>query len=103
MNDAQVYEAARNFAMLSEPPRLFLLRALMEGPANVTELVKKTRLKQGNVSKHLGILLNARFVARRRQGNFAIYEIADPAVFELCDLMCRRIQRDAGRNLKEVT
>lgn len=95
MSDAQVREAARLFAMLAEPARLFLLRELMAGPANVTELMQRTGLKQGNVSKHLGILLQSRFVRRNREGNHAIYEISDPAVHQLCELMCERLQRDA--------
>ena len=95
MSDAQVEEAARLFSMLAEPARLFLLRALMTGPANVGQLVERTGMKQGNVSKHLGILLGSRFVARRRQGTFVVYEIADPALFQLCELMCNRIQSDA--------
>lgn len=95
MSDAQVHEAARLFAMLAEPTRLFLLRALMPGPKSVTDLIVATGLKQGNASKHLGILMAAGFVRRERDGNFAIYEIADPSVHELCDLMCRRIQQHA--------
>lgn len=95
MSDAQVEEAARLFAMLAEPARLYLLRALMGGSLNVGQLVEATGLKQANVSKHLGILAGAGFVRRRQEGNFARYEIADASVFELCELMCSRIQREA--------
>ena len=49
-----------------------------------------TGMKQGNVSKHLGVLLNARFVARRREGNFARYALADKRLYQLCELMCMR-------------
>lgn len=95
MSDSQIEEAARLFGLLAEPARLMLLRALMTGPANVGQLVASTGLKQGNVSKHLGILLGSRFVERRRQGNFVVYGIADPSLYQLCDLMCRRIEADA--------
>jgi DNA-binding transcriptional ArsR family regulator len=94
MSDGQVEEAARLFGMLSEPARLYLLRALMEGAAPVGRLVALTGIKQGTVSKHLGILHASRFVARRREGTQVWYEISEPALFELCELMCSRIQRD---------
>ncbi len=94
MSDGQVEEAARLFGMLSEPARLYLLRALMAGAAPVGRLVALTGMKQGTVSKHLGILHASRFLARRREGTRVWYEISEPALFELCELMCSRIQRD---------
>lgn len=90
MSDAQVDETARLFGILSDPSRLKLLRALMAEPLTVSELMEATDMKQGNVSKHLGVLLTARFVAREREGNFARYSLADPRLHELCALMCMR-------------
>lgn len=95
MSDAQVEEAARQFTILSEPARLTLLRELMNGEESVGDLVERTGLKQGTVSKHLGILAGAGFVERERQGNFVIYRIGDPVVYQLCELMCCRISESA--------
>ena len=95
LSDAQIEEAARLFATLSEPSRLRLLRALMDGPATVTELVEATGMKQGNVSKQLGTLYDARLVKRNREGNFIRYAIGDEMIFQLCNLACRKIQSDA--------
>jgi ArsR family transcriptional regulator len=103
MSDAQVEEVSRLFGILSESSRLKLLRALMEKPMNVSELMEATGMKQGNVSKHLGVLLNARFVAREREGNFARYTLADPKLYQLCDLMCTRIEDDAKRRIEELS
>ncbi len=94
MSDAQITEAARHFTILSEPARLRILRSLMAGPRTVTEVVAETGLKQGNVSKHLGVLYGARFVNREKEGNFARYSIADTDLVILCELMCSRIDRD---------
>lgn len=102
MTDAQIDEAARLFAILSEPSRLKLLRALMSGPMTVTELIEVSGMKQGNVSKHLGVLLGVRFVAKQREGNFARYAIADPRLTTLCGLMCSRIADDARERLKAL-
>jgi DNA-binding transcriptional ArsR family regulator len=38
--------------------RLRFLRALMEEPLTVSELMGSTGMKQGNVSKHLGVLVS---------------------------------------------
>ena len=102
MSDGQVEEAARLFAILSEPSRLKILRALMGGSMTVTELIEATGMRQGNVSKHLGVLLSARFVAREKEGNFARYSVSDPNLFALCELMCGRIEEDARRRLEEL-
>jgi DNA-binding transcriptional ArsR family regulator len=103
MSDAQIEEAARQFAVLSEPSRLKLLRALMSKAMTVSELTAATEMKQGNVSKHLGMLLNTRFVAKEKEGNFARYFIADPKLFALCELMCGRMEREARQRLARLS
>ena len=102
MNDAQVEEAARQFSVLAEPSRLILLRELMSGEASVGELVAKTGIKQGTVSKHLGILAGAGFLARERDGNRVIYKICDPVVYDLCELMCCRLSDAAIRRAESL-
>lgn len=102
MNDAQVDEAARQFSVLSESARLLILRELMAGEASVGELVEKTGIKQGTVSKHAGILAAAGFLERERRGNKVIYRICDPVVFDLCELMCCRLSTDATRRAKSL-
>ena len=52
-------------------------------------------MKQANVSKHLGVLHDHRLVRRKREGSFVRYEIADPMVFSLCNLVCGKMERDA--------
>jgi len=103
MSDAQIEETARLFGILSDPSRLKLLRALMAESLTVSELMEATQMKQGNVSKHLGVLLTARFVTREREGNFARYTLSDPRLHKLCALMCMRIEDDAQQRIKELT
>jgi DNA-binding transcriptional ArsR family regulator len=95
LSDSQIEEAARLFATLSEPSRLRLLQILIHGPMTVTELVKDTGMKQGNVSKQLGILYDAHLLERNREGNFIRYAIRDNTVTQLCNLVCRKIESDA--------
>jgi DNA-binding transcriptional ArsR family regulator len=85
---------AERFRVLGEPMRIALLEALREGEATVTDLQEATGTSQQNVSKHLGVLLRAGIVGRRRKANFAVYSIADPAVFSLCEEVCGGLRRE---------
>jgi DNA-binding transcriptional ArsR family regulator len=84
---------ARRFRVLAEPTRIRLLDVLRDGAATVAELQEATGSSQQNVSKHLGVLLQAGIVGRRKEGNFARYEIADDSVFALCDQVCGGLRR----------
>ncbi len=88
---------AERFKALAEPTRLQLLHCLRGGEATVSELVRRTGLTQANVSKHLHLLLTLGFVARRKEGLFAYYRLADREVFRLCDIMCGRLERELTR------
>ena len=103
MSEAQIEEAARLFRTLSEPARLRVVKALMAGPLTVGELVSATGLKQGNVSKHLGILHAADLVSREREGNFIRYTISDSCLYDLCLLVCGKLERDARQRLANLT
>ncbi|HEU4697868.1 MAG TPA: metalloregulator ArsR/SmtB family transcription factor [Gemmatimonadales bacterium] len=93
MTAAQLALVAERFKVLAEPVRLQLLQALMAGERTVGELVEATGLSQANVSKHLQLLLAHELVARRKEGLFAYYSLADESVFQLCDLVCSRLER----------
>lgn len=92
MTVEQLALVAERFKMLAEPVRLRLLQALMPGERSVGELTESTGLSQANVSKHLQLLLAHDLVARRKQGLFAYYHIADQSVFQLCELVCSRLE-----------
>jgi DNA-binding transcriptional ArsR family regulator len=95
MSLAQLEAVARLFGVLSEPSRLVLLQALHRKPLTVSELVDACALKQANVSKHLAVLHAHQLVKRERDGTSVRYEIADPMIFSLCNLVCGKMQRDA--------
>jgi len=84
---------AQRFRVLSEPMRIKLLDLLRDGPATVQELTEATGSSQQNVSKHLGILLQAGIVSREKRGTSAVYAIADESVFALCDQVCGGLRR----------
>lgn len=91
--EALVELIAARFAVLAEPMRIKLLDRLRDGEASVRELQRALGASQQNVSKHLGVLLNAGMVARTKRGTSSLYAIADPSVFELCELVCGGVRR----------
>ena len=94
MSPALLAELSDRFKALAEPARLQLLTALRRGERSVSDLVTETGLGQANVSKHLQQLSAAGFLTRRKDGTFAYYALADDRVFQLCDLMCGRIEAE---------
>jgi DNA-binding transcriptional ArsR family regulator len=88
---AALAQVAEYFKVLSEVSRLQVLSCLRSGSKNVTEIVEATGLNQANVSKHLKILMQAGMVSRHPQGVSVFYEISDPLIFELCEVVCDRL------------
>lgn len=91
LTEPMLGRVAERFKALAEPARLRILNALREQEMTVGELGEETGLNQANLSKHLQLLHAQEFVARRKDGLFVHYRIADQDVFQLCDLMCGRI------------
>ena len=85
--DALAY-VANFFKVLSEVSRLQIVCCLKSGEKNVTQIMEETGLGQANVSKHLKLLAQAGIVARTQVGVSVYYEIANPFLFELCELVC---------------
>jgi DNA-binding transcriptional ArsR family regulator len=91
--EALVELIAERFRVLGEPMRIRLLDRLRDGDATVGELQEALGASQQNVSKHLGVLLRAGMVLRTKRGTSAVYSIADPGVFSLCEDVCGGLRR----------
>ncbi|HLP00388.1 MAG TPA: metalloregulator ArsR/SmtB family transcription factor [Opitutaceae bacterium] len=93
LSDEAFVMIARRFAVLSEPRRLRLLHSLHEGEKNVTTLVELTDGTQTNVSRHLQTLTDEGLLVRRKEGLQVFYSIADPSIFDLCELVCASLEK----------
>lgn len=91
LSPAALQLVAEFFKVLSESSRLQIVCRLRNGPKNVSEIIELTGLGQANVSKHLKILAQAGVVTREQQGVCVYYQIANPFVFELCELVCNSL------------
>lgn len=85
---------AERFKALSDPVRLQILNSLRSGEKTVTELIEATSCAQANVSKHLQVLHSLGFVAREKEGLFVYYRLNGREIFQLCDIMCGRIEKE---------
>ncbi|MFI7707739.1 ArsR/SmtB family transcription factor [Nonomuraea sp. NPDC049480] len=77
---------AEIFGLLSDPNRLRLLVALLDGELCVCDLAAVTGQSESAASHALRLLRAHRVVAARRSGRMAFYRLADPHVRMLLDL-----------------
>lgn len=91
LDDRALQYVAKYFKALAEPMRLKVLNALQDGEKNVSQLTEMSESTQANVSKHLSLLSDYGLVKRESRGNCVFYSIADPSVYELCELVCGQI------------
>ncbi|KWT97028.1 MULTISPECIES: metalloregulator ArsR/SmtB family transcription factor [unclassified Variovorax] len=97
LSDEALVQVAAYFQALAEPTRLQILNLLRQQERNVGELAQLCGYSSANVSRHLALLTQHGLVSRETRGNSAYYHIADPAVYELCDLVCGNIARQFER------
>lgn len=88
MEDADIEQAARRFALLGDPTRLRILRVLMERPeAPVHEVAALAGTSRFNASAHLGRLAVSGLVARRREASTVYYRVVDANLPAICEAM----------------
>ncbi|HEY4896096.1 MAG TPA: metalloregulator ArsR/SmtB family transcription factor [Solirubrobacteraceae bacterium] len=83
---------AARLRIIGDPTRIRILDLLRDDELSVTQITEQLETSQQNASKHLGMLLQAGIVARRKDGNSSIYSIVDRGVYELCEQVCGGLQ-----------
>lgn len=97
-----LHRVAQRLKALADPMRLHILQTLREGELCVGEIVTQVGGSQANVSKHLGVLRSAGLVRARRDGMNVCYSLDDPAVFEICQMVCDALERQATETVAEI-
>ena len=97
--DQAIDRVALYFRALSDPTRLRILNALRAASHSVGELTEIAQCSQANVSKHLRVLAEAGIVTRTARGTTTEVGVADPAIYELCNLVCDSVARDLEKDL----
>jgi DNA-binding transcriptional ArsR family regulator len=93
ISDEGLVLLAQRFAVLGDPVRLKLLHALFAGEKSVGELVPLVGSTQPNVSRHLNKLMHSGTISRRKAGTSVYYDIADPTLLKLCELVCGSLEK----------
>ena len=83
LDENTAMEVASLFAALSDPTRVRLLSALMDGEINVGDLVERIGLTKSAISHQLRGLKDKRLVRARKQGRQVFISIDDDHVTEL--------------------
>lgn len=83
---------AARLRVIGDPNRIRILDQLRQDELSVREITERLGTSQQNTSKHLGVLLQAGIVARRKDGTSSRYSVADDGVYELCEQVCGGLQ-----------
>jgi DNA-binding transcriptional ArsR family regulator len=84
-SEEQVHLAAESLRLLSDPTRMKILWALLQGESSVACLAELVGATPTTVSQHLAKLRLAGLVKGRREGTFVYYSAADVHVRRLLD------------------
>ncbi|WP_373481283.1 ArsR/SmtB family transcription factor [Geminocystis sp.] len=103
MSPSALSMVADFFKVLSEVSRLNIVCCLRGGAKNVTEIIEVTGLGQANVSKHLKMLAQVGVVTRTQRGINVYYEITNPFVFQLCDVVCNSISMQIQQQHQQLS
>jgi DNA-binding transcriptional ArsR family regulator len=74
-------------AAIADPVRLSVMLYLIRGSASVTEMINHVEVSQSNLSNHLAVLKNAGLIKSTSAGRQKIYELANPDVAQLIELL----------------
>ena len=83
LNEQTAAQVASLFEALSDPTRVRILAALMEGETNVGDLVERIGVSKSAISHQLRGLKDKRLIRSRKQGRHVYVAIDDEHVTEI--------------------
>lgn len=98
----EVIDTADVFDLLSDPNRLRLLVAMLDGELCVCDLAATTGMSESATSHALRLLRAHRVVSARRSGRRAFYRLADAHVRMLLDLAFTHTQHTEAVHLERT-
>lgn len=98
----EVIDTADVFGLLSDPNRLRLLVAMLDGELCVCDLAATTGMSESATSHALRLLRAHRVVSARRSGRRAFYRLADAHVRMLLDLAFTHTQHTEPVHLERT-
>ena len=86
--------------VFSNPTRLEILNLLRDKEMSVTELIKRTKLSQANISQHLSIMKSKGIVASSRKGKNINYKLTNPKIIKAFDIISEVLAEKLKENSK---
>jgi len=81
-------QIAQVLKSLGHPQRLRIFEALATGERSVSQIQSEVDLPQAVVSQHLRIMKSGGVVRCRRDGTSALYQLAQPGLYNLFKCLC---------------
>jgi ArsR family transcriptional regulator len=86
--EQKLYELhAQMCQVFTSSKRLEILNLLRDTELSVGELTKFTKIRQANLSQHLGILREKGIVKTKREGTTIYYSLANPKIGRAFDII----------------
>ena len=99
----EIYEIhAEMCKVFSNSTRLEILNLLRDEELSVTELIKKTKLSQANISQHLSIMKSKGIVVSNRNGKNIYYKLTNPKIIKAFDIIRDVLAEKLKKNERSV-
>jgi DNA-binding transcriptional ArsR family regulator len=85
---------------MSHAIRVEIVHALRSGPMRVMDIVEATGHPQASISRHLRVLRMGGVVTAQRHAQEVIYQLANPKIASICDLMREVLAEEASRQVE---
>jgi ArsR family transcriptional regulator, virulence genes transcriptional regulator len=96
MSQRSIFEIQADLCKcMSSTTRIEIVHVLRDVPLRVSEIARLTDHPQATISRHLGVLRNGGIVIARRHAQDIVYQIANPKIVNICDLMREVIVEEA--------
>jgi DNA-binding transcriptional ArsR family regulator len=102
MSQPSIFEMQAKLCQgMSHPIRLEIVHLLREEPKNVGELARSLDRPQATISRHLATLRAVGVITSQRQGQEIFYQVANPKIVSVCDLM-RQVLAEQAHHRSEM-
>jgi DNA-binding transcriptional ArsR family regulator len=103
MSQRSIFEIQADLCRcMSSAIRIEIVHVLRDGPQRVSEITRITGHPQASISRHLSMLRNGGVVIAHRHAQDVVYQIANPKIVSICDLMRDVLVEEASRRSKLV-
>ena len=98
MSQRSIFEIQADLCKcMSSAARIEIVHILRDGPQRVSEIAHNTGRTQATISRHLGVMRNGGVVIAHRHGQDVVYQIANPKIVEICNLMREVLVAESAR------